>query len=59
MGTDWPETNEEYADRLNVAWEILRHVAPNQLPTRLASQLGPIIDQTLEAAARLRASPEP
>jgi hypothetical protein len=52
------ETNDHYADRLNVAWEILRHVAPAQLPGYLQGELGPIIDDVLEAAARLRVAPD-
>jgi hypothetical protein len=52
------ETNEYYADRLNVAWEILRHVAPVSLPRKLQGELGPVIDDVLEAAARLRRAPE-
>lgn len=49
-----PETNDYYADRLNVAWEILRHVAAAQLPRHLQAELGPVIDDVLEAASRLR-----
>jgi hypothetical protein len=51
-------TNAELADRLNVAWEILRHVHGPDLPMDLRRELGPVIDDTLEAAGRLRAIPD-
>lgn len=53
------EGNAWLADRLNVAWEILRHVTPMGLPAHLQGELGPVIDDVLEAASRLRAGPEP
>jgi hypothetical protein len=52
-------TDDELADRLNVAWEILRHVTPGQLPSSLESELGPVIDDVLTAAARLREPQNP
>jgi hypothetical protein len=62
LGEDAPlDSNAYLADRLNVAWEVLRMIAETSLPPELRAEVqccGVLCDEVLEAARRLRAQPD-